>query len=98
MKSVIPALCSRLGKYRQPFCWGMIPLFNEDLSGLAGGEGSEFKPLYRQKPTDISDSHFLELINEYTKVLSAMISSVHMHRLVPAREIRPFLALALLIW
>jgi hypothetical protein len=46
----------------------MIPLFNEDCTGLAGGENTEFKPLYKQKPTDISDDKFLEIINEYTKV------------------------------
>eukprot|EP01114_Cavostelium_apophysatum_P003911 TRINITY_DN1404_c0_g1_i1.p1 TRINITY_DN1404_c0_g1~~TRINITY_DN1404_c0_g1_i1.p1 ORF type:complete len:1840 (+),score=629.05 TRINITY_DN1404_c0_g1_i1:76-5595(+) len=58
--------CSRLGQFKQPFCWSMVPIFGDD-GKLAIGNETDFKPMYRQKATDISDAHFLEMINEYSK-------------------------------
>ena len=49
----------------------MIPLFNDDLNSLVAGEGSEFKPLYRQKGSELSDAILLELVNEYSKTNSS---------------------------
>lgn len=68
LKTQAKEYCSRLGQYRQPFCWAMLPLFGEDKK-LMVEKNTEFKALFRQKSSDIGDSHFLETVNEYTKVI-----------------------------
>ena len=49
---------SRLGAFRQPLCWGMVPLFTEDKQ-YAHGQGAIIKQLNRYK-TDVSNAAFLE--------------------------------------
>ena len=63
LSASLKAVCSRLGGYRQPFCWGMFPAFGEDSKPLIQ-EGVEIKPLYRQKPSDINDDHFLDTLTD----------------------------------
>jgi hypothetical protein len=58
MDSNISAFTSRLGGFRQPFCWGMLPIFTEDKQ-FAHGTGAVMKQLNRYKG-DVSNAAFLE--------------------------------------
>lgn len=58
LKSNISSFTERLGAYRQPFCWGMAPVFTEDKQ-FAHGSGAIMKQLHRYKG-DISNAAFLE--------------------------------------
>ncbi|KAL6064625.1 Dedicator of cytokinesis protein 9 [Balamuthia mandrillaris] len=57
--------CKRLGSFRQPMAWSIIPLFNED-GELQVGKSTTFSPIYRQK-SDVSDSNFLASWKEQSK-------------------------------
>jgi hypothetical protein len=70
LKLTAKSYMARLGMYRQPFCWGLIPLFNEDHS-LAIGENVEIRPFYKYKGTEIGDALFFDLLNEHSKGGSA---------------------------
>lgn len=59
LKSNIYSFTERLGPYRQPFCWGMTPIFTEDKQ-FAHGSGAIMKQLNRYKGGDITNSVFLE--------------------------------------
>lgn len=58
LKSNISSFTERLGAYRQPFCWGMAPIFADDKT-FAHGTGAIMKQLNRYKG-DISNAAFLE--------------------------------------
>jgi len=59
--------CQRLGGYRQPMAWSILPVFNPDGS-LFITPTATFKPIYRQKP-DVSDALFFSSWGDLSKVL-----------------------------
>ncbi|GAM17423.1 hypothetical protein SAMD00019534_005980 [Acytostelium subglobosum LB1] len=63
------SLASRLGSYRQAFCWGCVPLFG--LEGELGvGENTHFRPLYKYRP-DYTDAQMLDsTLGEFSKSAS----------------------------
>ncbi|KAF2071777.1 hypothetical protein CYY_006905 [Polysphondylium violaceum] len=53
-KDHIRSSASRLGAYRQPFCWGCIPVFEEGV-----GEDTVIRPLYRHR-AEMTDTQLLD--------------------------------------
>ncbi|EFA75991.1 DOCK family protein [Heterostelium album PN500] len=69
LKDQIKSYCSRLGNYRQAFCWGCVPLFGMD-GELGVGDNTHFRPLYKYRP-DTTDAQMLDsTMSEYSKSAS----------------------------
>ncbi|EGG21533.1 DOCK family protein [Cavenderia fasciculata] len=69
LKEQIRSNCSRLGAYRQAFCWGCVPVFGDE-GELGVGENTHFRPLYRYRP-DSTDAQMLDsTLGEFSKSAS----------------------------
>eukprot|EP01133_Synstelium_polycarpum_P007631 gene7631-8927_t len=69
LKDQIKSYCSRLGVYRQAFCWGCVPLFGDD-GELGMTENTHFRPLYRYRP-DCTDAQMIDsTMSEFSKSAS----------------------------
>jgi hypothetical protein len=62
--------CARgRARFHAPFCWGMIPVFNEDRQ-LALGTDTKIGTLHRYK-VDTGDQNFFELLSDYSRTGSS---------------------------
>eukprot|EP01094_Clydonella_sp_ATCC50884_P017219 TRINITY_DN2957_c0_g1_i1.p1 TRINITY_DN2957_c0_g1~~TRINITY_DN2957_c0_g1_i1.p1 ORF type:complete len:1831 (-),score=674.61 TRINITY_DN2957_c0_g1_i1:292-5784(-) len=68
----VKSACERMGRYRQPFAYGILPLFGDD-GQLAFDEKTPPKihQLYRTKEHDINDASFLSVFADQSKTGSA---------------------------
>jgi dedicator of cytokinesis protein 6/7/8 len=59
-------VCLRLGRYRQGFAWGMLPLFDDSgaVSPELFQEVISVQPLYRMRTQDTGDASFLQGVAE----------------------------------
>jgi hypothetical protein len=58
-------VCARL-PYWQPFAWGMVPIFNDDLT-LSLEENFGFRPIYKARENE-GDEEFLNYMQDVSKV------------------------------
>lgn len=70
----VKSFCSKQSKYRQPFCWGFISLFNEEKQ-LRVGKGTTLSSFYRYKDT-VSDSCIIEVLSDFSKLGSKKSRSI----------------------
>ncbi|KAN0025838.1 hypothetical protein ACTFIU_001598 [Dictyostelium citrinum] len=84
-KESIKSSCTRLGAFRQAFCWGCVPVFEEGV-----GEDTPIRPLYRHR-SEMTDSSMLDsTLSEGSKSASAKkLKIIPGQCLVDIKEILP---------
>eukprot|EP00026_Physarum_polycephalum_P000226 Phypoly_transcript_00226.p1 GENE.Phypoly_transcript_00226~~Phypoly_transcript_00226.p1 ORF type:complete len:1906 (-),score=310.18 Phypoly_transcript_00226:3-5720(-) len=78
--------CPRLSQFRQAICWGVVPLFQEDLE-LAVGEATAVRPLYRHK-TDVPEGQFFDAVSGGSSS-SKRLKTLSGHVLVDVKDVTP---------
>ncbi|KAM9965179.1 hypothetical protein ACTFIW_004986 [Dictyostelium discoideum] len=84
-KESIKSSCTRLGAFRQAFCWGCVPVFEEGV-----GDDTPIRPLYRHR-SEMTDSSMLDsTLSEGSKSASAKkLKIIPGQCLVDIKEILP---------
>ncbi|KAK5577362.1 hypothetical protein RB653_002303 [Dictyostelium firmibasis] len=84
-KESIKSSCTRLGAFRQAFCWGCVPVFEEGV-----GEDTPIRPLYRHR-SEMTDSSMLDsTLSEGSKSASVKkLKIIPGQCLVDIKEILP---------
>ncbi|EGC35654.1 hypothetical protein DICPUDRAFT_151994 [Dictyostelium purpureum] len=84
-KESIKSHCQRLGQFRQAFCWGCIPLFEEGVA-----EDTPIRPLYRHR-SEMTDSAMLDsTLSEGSKSASTKkLKIIPGQCIIDVKEIKP---------